>query len=115
MSRSALEASQRGNTQHDRTLAAEKEAREKREEERKTLIAESGNNPMSKKYIAAFDKNKVDETPTGVYVKATRYGSPSKTRETSNCEGSSCTMSGGKRRKSRKQRGSRKNKKSRRR
>ena len=115
MSRSVLEASQRGNTQHDRTLAEEKEAREKREEERKTLIAESGNKPMTKKYIAAFEKNKANVKPTGVYVKATRYGSPSKTRETSKCEGSSCAMSGGKRRKSRKQRGSRKNKQSRRR
>jgi len=102
MSKSVLEASQRGNTQHDRTLAEEKEAREKREEDRKTLIAESGNNPMSKKYIAAFDKNKVHETPTGVYVKATRYASPIRTQ----------TKKGGK---SRKHRGSRKNKKSKRR
>jgi hypothetical protein len=102
MSRSVLEASQRGNTQHDRTLAAEKEAREKREEERKESITASGNNPMSKEYIAAFDKNKVNETPTGVYVKATRYSSPIRTQ----------TKKGGK---SRKQRGSRKNKKSRRR
>jgi hypothetical protein len=114
MSRSVLEASQKGNTQHDRTLAAEKEAREKREEERKESITASDNNPMSKKYIAAFEKNKVNETPTGVYVKATRYGSPSKTRETK-CEDGSCTVSGGKRRKTRKQRGSRKSKKSRRR
>jgi hypothetical protein len=63
----------------------------------------------------AANKNAANVKPTGVYVKATRYGSPPKTRETSKCEGSSCRMMGGKRRKSRKQRGSRKNKQSRRR
>ena len=96
-------------------IANDRKAMEDREEERKTLIAESGNNPMSKKYIAAFEQNAANEKPTGVYVKATRYGSPPKPKKTSECEGSSCTMSGGKRRKSRKHRGSRKNKKSRRR
>ena len=44
-----------------------------------------------------------------------RYVSPPKPKKTSKCEGSSCTMSGGKRRKTRKHRGSRKSKKSKRR
>jgi len=100
MSRSVLEASQLGNTQYDRTLAEEKEAREKREEERKESITASGNNLMSKKYIADFEKYKVDGKRVGNYNRPTRYSSPIRTKK------------GGK---SRKHRGSRKNKKSKRR
>ena len=97
---SVLKNSQPGNTQADRTKAAEYKARVERLKEENEIANASGNQPMSNKYIEAFDKNKVNETPTGVYVKATRYASPIRTKK------------GGK---PRKHRGSRKNKKSRRR
>jgi hypothetical protein len=97
----------------DEDITAEREALLERER----INAEQSNQTMSNNYTAAaFNKNKVNETPTSLYVKPTRYGSPERIpTQQPKCEGSSCTISGGKRRKSRKQRGSRKSKKSRRR
>jgi hypothetical protein len=103
MSISALEASQRGNTQHDRTLAAEYKARVERAETDKASANANNYQTLTREEKRAAETNSKNQPPTGEYVKATRYASPIRKQT---------TKKGGK---TRKHRGSRKNKKSRRR
>jgi hypothetical protein len=137
MSRSVLEASQPGNTQHDRTLAKEQKDREARHNEEKEL-----NNA---KYYTSNPASTYTSNPASTYTSnpASTYTSNSgrtervksgdrkaeaeaeeelkklrglklnNTTQEPKCEGSYCTISGGKRRKSRKQRGNRKSRKQR--
>lgn len=124
MSISVLGASQLGNTQADRTKAAEDKAREKREEMRKKLITADNYQSMTNEDIAAAKKNSSDVITSSNVTRNQRIlsGDRSSNAELkklkemkTNANPSSCTVSGGKRRKTRKHRGSRKNKKSRRR
>jgi len=90
--------------------AADRKAMWDREEERKRLIAESGNNPMSKNYIRDFYRYMINETPKQT-IETPTLG----TRQSTNkypARNTSPFRKGGK---TRKQRGSRKSKKSRRR
>ena len=107
---SVLGASQPGNTQADRTEAAENEAREKRLKEENEIANASGNQPMSTDYIKRFYAYMKNETQTPKNQPQPK-GNIYDTRKTPRTDSPSKPKGG----KSRKHRGSRKNKKSRRR
>jgi hypothetical protein len=124
MSISVLEASQPGNTQADRRAREHSDANYMDEQKRKALITESGNKLMTKESIAAFEQNKKDGERKYPYAGQNQRRSSFSLKDQKELQAlidqkttkpSSCAVMGGKRRKTRKQRGSRKNKKSRRR
>ena len=93
-----------------RQIANDRKAMEEREEERKESIAASGNNPMSTGYIKRFYEYMKNETSTPTIETGTS-GIIKDTRKYPRTDSPSKPKGG----KSRKHRGSRKNKKSRRR